>query len=844
MTRCRLSFRHRRLGGKTLLAAAICTSLPGVQAELYFNVNSLNLSEEQKKQIDLSLLSRVDIQMPGIYEVDVWINDRRAGDHRLRFVACEHRLCPEVTPALLKTFGIRTAGITALATLAPDAVLTDIERYIPDATADFDFTHSRLNLSIPQAALDNPARGAISSDKWQHGVPMLFTSYSASGAEVRGRGARDNASNQYVNLRSGANYGPWRLRNNSYYSHSESRGYQWSATQTWLERDIPQLTSRLVAGETSTPGMLFDSFSFRGLSLGSQDEMLPDSMQGFAPEVRGVAMTNATVEIRQNGHMLYQTFVPPGAFVINDLYAVSTSGDLEISVREENGDVRTSTQSFAAPPVSARKGTLKYTATLGEFGARYYQQRDAEPQKFAQAEFLYGALNNSSLYGGVIAAQHYRAGMLGVGQGMGNWGALSLDVTHADTDFADSSRQQGQSWRLRYSKRFERTGTNMTLAGYRYATDGYFNFDDASNSFHSSARNDRPSLRRQAQLTLSQNIGALGSVALTASQSEYWGHDANKSRAFTGSWSKSFGGVSVSLNQSQSKNWTSGRSDHITSANVSLPVGKWLSASSASTLRVSNSITYAERGNSSLNSTLSGTALEGNNLSYSLSQSHNRQSHGDTSNSTALSGTYQGGRATASLGYADYYGEQSRISWALRGAVVIHPYGVTLSQPLSEGSGYALVKAPGADGVSVKNQIGLTTDSRGYAVVPALAPYRENVIALDTATLGDDADLTDSIQHAVPTREALVLSDFETRIGHRVFLTLSRAGVPLPLGVTVSEGDNSSLTNEKGQLFMNGVPPNARLEAILPGGNRCHAEFDSRSAIKINGIMMVDLECV
>jgi hypothetical protein len=66
----------------------------------------------------------------------------------------------------------------------------------------------------------------------------------------------------------------------------------------------------------------------------SDDEMLPDSQRGFAPTIRGMAHSNAKVTISQHGYVIYETFVSPGAFAINDLYPTAQSGDLEAGKRE------------------------------------------------------------------------------------------------------------------------------------------------------------------------------------------------------------------------------------------------------------------------------------------------------------------------------------------------------------------------------------------------------------------------------------------------------------------------------------------------------------------------------
>ena len=69
-----------------------------------------------------------------------------------------------------------------------------------------------------------------------------------------------------------------------------------------------------MAGDTWTASDLFDSSQVRGVRLYTDSDMLPDSQNGFAPVVRGVAKTNAVVTIRQNGYMIYQSAVPQGPF--------------------------------------------------------------------------------------------------------------------------------------------------------------------------------------------------------------------------------------------------------------------------------------------------------------------------------------------------------------------------------------------------------------------------------------------------------------------------------------------------------------------------------------------------
>lgn len=88
---------------------------------------------------------------------------------------------------------------------------------------------------------------------------------------------------------------------------------------SYVQHPLAGIEGNLILGESNTSGQLFDSVSFTGASVASDDRMLPASRRGYAPEIRGVAQTNAKVTIRQNGKVIYETTVSPGAFVINDL---------------------------------------------------------------------------------------------------------------------------------------------------------------------------------------------------------------------------------------------------------------------------------------------------------------------------------------------------------------------------------------------------------------------------------------------------------------------------------------------------------------------------------------------
>lgn len=292
-------------------------------ADDYFDPAALELRDPQQKLADLRYFAKAGGQQPGTYPVSVWLNEQEVTQQNVTFVEENGQLKPVLTPSQLAEYGVNVSAFTAFSQLPDGVTFTDIERYIPDARSQFDFSTQRLNLSIPQAAMNVQSHGYVDPARWDDGIPAAFVDYTFSGSQTRQ--STDDGRSSYLNLRSGVNLGAWRLRNISSMQYDKTR--RWDSQSTYLQRDIVSLKSQLRMGDTYTRGDVFDSVQFRGVQLMSDDEMQPDSMNGFAPIVRGVAHSNAKLTIAQHGYVIYETYVSPGAFAIQDLYPTAQSGD-------------------------------------------------------------------------------------------------------------------------------------------------------------------------------------------------------------------------------------------------------------------------------------------------------------------------------------------------------------------------------------------------------------------------------------------------------------------------------------------------------------------------------------
>ncbi|CAI2017587.1 Outer membrane usher protein fimD precursor [Serratia fonticola] len=834
--------------------AAQLTLLGGVsfsaQARDYFNPALLELDNPQQGKTDLTVFEDGATQAPGTYRVDIYVNNQQFETHDIEFRMQKGEdgadsLQPCLSVAQLNAMGVKTDLFPGLGD--DEAKCADLSA-IPQASTEFRFSAQQLLLSIPQAAMVQQARGYVPESQWDNGIPALLLNYSLSGANTYARnGDSSNSNSQFANLRPGINVGPWRLRNYTTWNRDSHGQDKWNTIYTYLARDITSLKSQLVLGDSSSPSDVFDSVPFRGAQLASDDDMIPDSLKGYAPVVRGIARTNAQVTIRQNGYVIYQSFVAPGAFEINDMYPTGGSGDLLVTIKEADGSEQQLVVPFASLPVLQREGRLKYAVTGGQY--RSYDS-SVDATTFGQGSAIYGLPHGFTAYGGSQFANPYRSLALGVGKNLGDFGAFSADVTQAWSTMQDRTEQDGQSWRLRYSKNIVQTGTNFAIAGYRYSTDGYYSLQEVLDTYRDQNSQTLVERRRnRSEVTMSQNLweGA-GSLSLSWVSEDYWNSDRTL-RSIGAGYNNSWNGISYGLNYSYNENSTvnggaSGRvydRDQVLAFNVSVPLSRWLGNTYAS-----YNLNTSQKGGTTNTVGVNGSALAGNNLNWSAQQGYGSQGVGNSGN---LNANYRGTYAEVSSGYA-YDSNSQRLNYGLQGGIIAHGDGVTFGQ--SMGETIALVQAPGANGVGVSGQTGVKTDWRGYAIVPYAAPYRKSQIQLNTETLPDNVDLALTHQTVIPTRGAVVKASYQTNVGQRVLMTLLRqGGAPVPFGATVSDPAQQTaqgfIVGDGGQVYLTGMAESGTLQVKWGTGvdQQCQVSYSlTKQTTNNTGIQTLNGQCL
>jgi outer membrane usher protein len=801
------------------------------------------LSGAGQNTTDLSRFERGDFIPSGAYSVDIYLNERPIGRSEVRFAAPsdDASATPCVTTVLLDTLGLHPSNLSpeASAGLSDAAACVGIEQVIPGASMAFDMADLRLDTSVPQAFLGQMARGYVDPKYWDSGVNAGLLNYNFNAYRTTSQGLAQTSA--YLGLNAGLNLGRWHLRNDSSLTWQSSLAdaratRHWQNVATYAQRDLPSIRAQLTLGDSWTSGEVFDSIGLRGVQLSTDDRMLPQSLRGYAPTVRGVADSNARVTVRQNGMVIYQTTVAPGPFVINDLYATGYGGDLEVSVSEANGRVHTFSVPYASVPQLLRPGATRFSVAAGQLRDLSIEH---EPD-LLQATVQRGFTNLWTGYAGIAGSQGYATALLGSALNT-RYGAFAMDVSTARTRIPGVDTFSGQSVRLSYSKILAQTGTSLTVAAYRYSTSGYLTLGDAArardyarrglpvfasapslpqtihgapvsdlltpeqlaaltgdDSFEALARVGVDRQRNNFTLTLSQQLGARGgSFYVNGSARDYWNRSGTDTQFQLG-YNNSLGRMTYNLSASRERDLF-GRSENRYMASLTIPLGD-----GAHVPILTGALTRDSAGGMQEQASLNGTAGVDDRFSYGATVTHDNSGVSGTTGS--VTGGYRGTHVQLNAGVGAGSG-YSQSSLNVAGGIVAHPGGIIFGQSL--GDTIAIVKAPDAAGARIGNAAGVRVGHDGYALVPYLTPYVLNTVTIDPTGLSLDVQLDNTSAQVAPRAGSVVMVNFKSESGRFVLIQARLVdGKTLPFGAEVED--------EQGQVI--GVVGQAgRIMVRVPG---------------------------
>ncbi|HHR5914089.1 TPA: fimbria/pilus outer membrane usher protein, partial [Providencia alcalifaciens] len=773
-------------------------------------------------------------QLPGVYQVDIVLNGQFIETSDLSFDNKRNdkgelvlKTC--LTEDMLARYGVKVKDYPYL--FNKNNIDKESDKHcanlseIPSAVEYFDFYNQQLKLSIPQEALAPSLSGIAPEKLWDDGINAFIMSYQVDAINTRYRNSSDTSS-LWARIEPGLNIGAWRVRNLTTWNKDKGEQGKSENVYTYAERGLPSIKSRLLVGESYTNPSIFDSVPFRGVMLSSDESMVPYTQYAFAPVIRGIAQSQARIEIRQNGYLIYSISVVPGPFSLTDIPVTGSGGDLQVTVLETNGQNQVFTVPYTTPAIALREGYLKYNIAGGQYRSPY---SSVEHANLVQLTAMYGLPWNLTSFIGFQGAEHYHSIATGFGVSMGDLGAISIDGIYSQGQKQKQNTEYGYLWQTKYTKTFNEIGTSFIAASNQYSSSNYNTIsdvldtydNDSSHGYHSDNRRSR-----RTSLSLSQSLGEWGYLNFTGNRDEYRGGKSDQD-TLNVSYTKNWEWGTLSFNWSENKNSTGFKEnkENIISTWLSIPLDRWLGTTN-NDISATAQFQKASRENTRYETGLNGRAFD-KQLYWNVGQQFTPGSDNHDNNgrlNLAWYGTY--GELRGGYSYSE---SAQRMNAGLSGTMVVHNKGITFSQ--KQGGAMALVEAPGADGVKVNGWPGMKTDFLGYTTIGYLNPYQTNQIALDPVTFPENAEVPQTDIKVVPTKGAIVRARFKTNVGQKALFKLTQVnGKNVPFGAVVSilgdSGENrTGIVNENGEVYMTGLSLNGQLNVKWNSHSQCSASY-------------------
>nr|WP_154325390.1 fimbria/pilus outer membrane usher protein [Pantoea sp. 201603H] len=802
----------------------------------YFN--PLFLGSDVDSIEDLSYIAAGNNVTPGKYFLSINVGDSFLGsmdvifkeDKKKKVSACFTKKIIDIIP-LKKDVSAKFNAVS------DENTCVNISDYIDDFNYDVNLSKLTLTLQIPQIYLKSIRSTLANEADWDDGIPALVTNYNVNGSYTKNKKMEDYSST-FFSVSNRLNLGSWRFNSSTYYNQSKAgnkSSHEWNSNNFFATKNINSISSTLTIGQSVLGTTLFDSNTFIGVSLATSNEMLPESERGYSPVIKGVAETRSKITIKQNDNILYQEYINPGPYNIDNLNSVGSSGDYEVELTSDQGLVTRYIVPYSSLPNLLRHRRYNYSVSAGQLDISY-----AEKSKFLQGTFGYGLPLDTTVYTGYQIADDYAAFGLGLGKDMGNIGALSLDSIQAKATIKGKN-YVGNSYRVLYAKSFSDTGTNIQLTGYRYSTSNYYSLSEANyqdsvkydaGDYFFYSRSERK--KNSFQINVSQSLGDYGQLYLWGNVNSYWGTDTKSQNTQIG-WNKTFTQLNnVSLSANYTKTKYRSLSDNMFFLSFSMPLTNGIEKNR---MYLSNSTSY-NNSKYNNNTSLYGNALD-NKLNYNIYQSVSNNNQ-DRSN---LNANYKANAADISTG-TSFTGNSKEFDYGVTGSMVIHQGGVVFAREANDTA--ILVEAKGAVGAQL-DRVGenISIDRFGYALIPYATAYHYNDVALSPESFGTGYDVDGKILKVAPTRGAISKVVFDVRKGYNFLASVSYKGTPLKFGTIVtSDADSStSIVNDDHTVYLTGVRAGTQYTVKVDNNNKCKFTISYDEKKDMERINNVSLTC-
>ncbi|WP_253604048.1 fimbria/pilus outer membrane usher protein [Burkholderia multivorans] len=696
----------------------------------------------------------------------------------------------------------------------------DYRSFQPQTEVNADSAKDMVEIVVPADALTRPRPG----DNATSGGAGAMLNYNVVAGGSRSSGS-STATFLSADTEAGFNFGDWVVRSAQTYWRQQGES-EFQMPYVFAQKTDVETGYLVQAGQIGIRNPVVSGMPIEGV------QMMPDDALAAVDSgstIRGVAMQQSRVEVRQGGILIYTTLVPAGPFLLRDVTLIDRSSLIEVTLIDDANNKR----SFTVPPsslVAPRGAPLGLSLALG----RVYQYRGprdmARPIVLSVAKGWNVGAQSSVVAGALVSSRHQTAGINHTMPLFGNSVSLANNV---QISRSPSIGERGASVGVSLSAQLQgdisiNVQGNRQSVGFRTLSDTLYDLPDTvrRSAYWDIMRSYR--IRDVMSGSASWNGNRFG--ALSASFNRFSTYAGFSGQHVAASWNRQFGRASLSINVDRSLGRGTTGDDTAIYASLSFPLGPV------------HTSTYVTRNGGMLRGGVNASQTVNDFLSYNVGVERGQQSGSERGFATlswwprytqvSISGSAQ--RDSGSL------------SAQVQGGVVATKAGVTLS-PYNIGETFGIVSTGELSGVSVSTPAGIVwTDPRGKAVIGSIPAYTDVSTVVRTETLPRDVDVRNGYVELNAGRGSVNFLDIEVRRTRRMLLNVHLSdGSPLPIGSSIRDAKDDYVTTAVGDgvvyLDRESAGP---LVARLPDGGRCSLRFQVPDPLRAEAtVAQIDATC-
>lgn len=723
------------------------------------------------KKVDLTRFQSKNYVEPGHYLVNTYVNGQDIGDMNVQFDHFDDSssavLC--VDRELLNQLNLTTEILENL----PNKSCLLIKDIASEAYYIFNQSELKLDIYIPQRYVIDLPKGYIDPERFSDGVTSAFVGYDFN------YNKDDINENKYLSLSGGLNTFGWFFRHRGNFSSTDSGLGSYESTYNTLYKDISKINSRLSLGQFTTQNYNLDSIPILGAQLSSDLEMLPASLRSSAPVLENIAYTNALIKVYQNGQKIYEKNVPAGPFTIPDLTTYS-DGDIILEINETGGEQRIFTIPFQNTVSLLKKGLVNYSTSMGQY---FYQQHQSDDYVF-QGNMNYGLSNYMTGTLGLNITNNFYSILLGSAFNT-SFGGFNVFAEQQKSTF-ENNKLKGLRTSVNYMYTWAEKKTSFSSDFTHYEKD----YISLSNHLYLKNNNNNSQLNNNLNFDYSYNLknnygfylsksfdnANLGSLRVGYRNNSYW-KDEESFDQYILTYSNRYKRINYNLSVTQNAYSNQNRKNDVNAyLSVNIPL-QWKEKKGYLNSYIQHS---GQNNQTAINNRISGNLGRNNEVNFGVGIQNDLNHR--SNNQDTLNGYFNYRLPQFTLAStANYSDNSTQYSLSANGAVVAHPYGISLVNYTP--TTYTIIHAKDAKGAQVTNAWGVEIDRFGNAIYPNNTAYQVNTISLDPSNLPTNVNFVSNQKQVIPKRYSAQLAVFETQKSSNILLNVkSITETSLPIG--------------------------------------------------------------